>query len=81
MGTQMAEGPNMAADDSSVELRGTCPRDIVDVLDAVSQSKRVTRMELVNTILRSWAVAKLHEAQTVARVTRNTTLIRDRDDV
>ena len=71
----------MATDDSLVELRGTCPRDVVDVLDAVSQAKRVTRMELVNTILRGWAVAKLHEAQTVSRVTRNSTLAQVREDV
>lgn len=54
-----------------VELRGDIPRDVADVLDAVSQAKRIPRMELVNSILQGWADEKLHEAILVVRVTRS----------
>lgn len=54
-----------------VELRGDIPRDVADVLDAVSQAKRIPRMELVNSILQGWADEKLHEATLVVRVTRS----------
>jgi hypothetical protein len=56
--------------DNHVELRGMLPRDVVDVLDAVSAAKRMTRIELVARILASWAGAKHHEAMLVHRVTR-----------
>jgi len=46
-------------------------RDVADVLDAVSQAKRIPRMELVNSILQGWADEKLHEAILVVRVTRS----------
>jgi hypothetical protein len=59
----------MADNTPPVELRGNCPRDIVDVLDAVSQSRRSTRMELVNQILREWVDGKLLEAELIRRVT------------
>lgn len=59
----------MAVDDA-VELRGPCPRTVVDVVDAVSQAKRITRMELVNQILQEWADAKLHEATLIQRLAR-----------
>lgn len=61
----------MAKDDDSIELRGNCPRLIVDVLDAVSQSRRMTRTELVNEVLKGWARGVLHTANVVQRVTRN----------
>lgn len=54
-----------------VELRGDIPRDVADVLDAVSQARRVSRMELVTSVLQEWADAKLHEATLVVRVTRS----------
>lgn len=57
-------------DTLSVELRGECPRLTVDVLDAVSGSRRITRTELVNQIPGEWARQQLHEASLIARVTR-----------
>jgi hypothetical protein len=58
------------ADDTSVELRGPCPREIVDVLDAICMAKRITRTELVNRILKAWAVDRVHESMLVERLTR-----------
>jgi hypothetical protein len=58
----------MAQEDTTVELRGQCARQIVDVLDAVSQARRATRMELVNQILREWVDAKLAETELIRRV-------------
>lgn len=60
----------MAAPDDLVELRANCPRQIVDVLDAVSGARRITRTVLVLQILNKWAKEQLHEATVVARVTR-----------
>ncbi len=57
-------------DEPTTELRGPCPRAVVDVLDAVSQARRITRTELVNLILMKWADDKLHEAELIQRVTR-----------
>lgn len=51
-----------------VELRGDCPREIVDMLDAVSTAKRITRTDLVNRILADWARRKWHEAVSIQRV-------------
>lgn len=53
-----------------VELRGDIEREIVDVLDAVSSHLRITRMELVEKVLRRWADDKLHESRLVVRVSR-----------
>ena len=61
----------MSDDDLSVELRGMCPREVVDVLDAVSQAKRISRMELVNRILGEWRDQKVHESSLIHRVTRS----------
>jgi hypothetical protein len=58
------------ARDSQVELRGMLSREVVDVLDAVSSAKRMTRIELVSRILADWAGRKHHEAMLVHRVTR-----------
>lgn len=38
-----------------VELRGPCPKRVVDLLDAVSLARSRTRMQLVNEILSEWA--------------------------
>jgi hypothetical protein len=62
-------------EDHHVELRGPCPREVVDVLDAWSQAKCLTRSQAVNQILREWAVRKLHEHSVFARVTRGNPLI------
>lgn len=58
----------MSANDGSVELRGQAPRLIVDVLDAISLSRRITRWELVNEILTAWADTTMKEATAVMRV-------------
>lgn len=57
-------------DDGDIELRGMCPRLIVDVLDAVSKSKRINRNELVIRILNSWVQEKLSEHTLIQRLTR-----------
>lgn len=59
-----------SSDALKVELRGDIPREVADVLDAVSQARRVPRFELVNSILRDWAEDKLHEATLIVRVSR-----------
>ena len=56
--------------DDAVELRGPCPRAIVDVLDAVSASRNLTRMQLVNEVLGEYARQRRHEWMVAARVLR-----------
>lgn len=55
-----------SADD--VELRGPCPRKVVDMLDAVSTARGLTRTQLVNEILGTWARREWHVATVVGRV-------------
>lgn len=57
-------------DEPKVELRGNINREIVDVLDAVSAHLRISRIELVEKILRRWADDKLHESRVVVNVMR-----------
>lgn len=64
----------MASPDD-VELRGPCPREVVDVIDAWSQAKRITRTEAVNHILRSWAKGRVHEHKIFARVLKGNPLL------
>ena len=71
----------MAEDDLVVELRGNCPREVVDVLDAVSQAKRISRMELVNRILCEWKDLKVHESNLIHRVTRSNGSVTESDGV
>lgn len=54
----------------TVELRGPCPKDTVDVIDAVAHAKRLDRTSMVNRILAEWAEQKLLESQCIQRVTR-----------
>lgn len=63
------------ADETTVELRGPCPREIVDVIDAWSHAKRITRTEAVNHILRAWALEKMHEHMVLARGTKGNPLL------
>lgn len=56
------------SDPSPVEIRGMAPRLIVDVLDAISITRRITRWELVNSILNDWADDRMREATAVMRV-------------
>lgn len=53
---------------SVLELRGDCPRRIVDVLDAVSMARNISRTALVNEVLGAFAEKVVHEASLVARV-------------
>jgi hypothetical protein len=52
------------------ELRGNCPRLTVDVLDAVSGARGMSRIDLVNELLGEWAARQLHEASLIHKVTR-----------
>lgn len=54
----------------TVELRGPCPKDTVDVIDAVAHAKRLDRTSMVNRILAEWAEQKLLESQCIKRVMR-----------
>lgn len=59
----------MSAPKTSVELRCEVPKSAIDVLDAVSLTRRMTRAELVNEILAEYAEAKTREATAILRVT------------
>ena len=58
------------SDADLVELRGMCPREVVDVLDAVSVARRMSRIELTVEVLRRWADERIHEADAIRSVTR-----------
>ena len=45
----------------TAELRGDCPRHILNALDAVAIARDMTRTSLVNEILGEWAAKKRHE--------------------
>lgn len=53
----------------AIELRGSAPRTLVDVLDAVSNHRRVTRWELITEILERWADDRMAETTAILRVT------------
>lgn len=55
---------------SDVELRGPAPREVVDVIDAISSARRQSRMELVNEVLAAWSADRKREAEAIQRVTR-----------
>jgi len=55
--------------DANIELRGQAPKSLVDVLDAVSSHRRITRWELIAEILERWADDKLAETTAILRVT------------
>lgn len=58
------------ANELNVELRGMCPRETVDVIDAVSAARRMSRTDLINDILASWVVDRMNESMLIQRVTR-----------
>ena len=62
-----------------VELRGEYPKDLIDVIDAVSAAKRISRTELVGLVLAEWAEKKVHEATLIHRVTRGNPVWTDSD--
>ncbi len=51
-----------------VELRGMAPRRLVDLLDAVSCSRRVSRQDILVQVLSRWADEITHEALSIVRV-------------
>lgn len=53
---------------TTAELRGDCPRITINVLDAVSMARDMTRTALVNEILGEWAKKKLHESSLIQRL-------------
>lgn len=59
----------MSSSDDSEELRGRAPKTIVDVLDAVSTHRRLSRWQLVLEVLTQWADDRQCEAIAIARVT------------
>lgn len=62
---------DMATSDSGspIELRGQAPRTLVDVLDAVSAHRRITRWELITQVLEEWADDRMRETTAIIRVT------------
>lgn len=54
-----------------VELRGDIERDLVDFLDVVSSTRRQSRMELVEAILKEWVDSKVHESRVVTRLAQS----------
>jgi hypothetical protein len=58
------------SDDRSdrVELHGMAPRRIVDLLDAVSCSRRLSRQDILVQVLTKWADEITHEALSIVRV-------------
>lgn len=54
----------------AIELRGTCPRETVDVLDAVSAARGMSRIQIVNEVLGEWARQQMHVANVLQRVLR-----------
>jgi hypothetical protein len=63
-----ADAPMLSRSEPTAELRGECPRKILNVLDAVSMARDKTRIGLVNEILGAWAEKVLHETMLVQRV-------------
>lgn len=58
-----------STDSNTTELRGECPKQTINVLDAVSMARDLTRTALVNEILGEWAAKKLHESILIQRIT------------
>lgn len=51
-----------------VELRGMAPRRIVDLLDAISCSRRLSRQDILVQVLSRWADEITREAASIMRV-------------
>ena len=54
----------------NTELRGPCPKHIVDVLDAISMSKRMSRNDLINEILSIYVETRIHETSLLVSIAR-----------
>lgn len=63
-------GSSSMASSETAEVRGPCAKDTVDVLDAISMARGLTRMQLVNEILGEWARMRRHELNVVSKVLR-----------
>lgn len=61
----------------TVELRGPCDREIVDVLDAHANARGLTRTQMVNAVLGEWARDRIHESTVLLRVLRINPLVAD----
>lgn len=61
----------MAGERESVELRTDLPREVADVVDAISVAQRLTRGQLVVRILSEWAQQRMHEHSVLSRVVRS----------
>lgn len=60
----------MADTQNTVDIRGDCPRHIVDVIDAISLARRQkNRFELIVEILEDWYQQQMREVVAVQRVT------------
>jgi hypothetical protein len=71
----LAETPAFArgGTELTTELRGECPRWIVEVIDAVALARggpgaNIHRATIVNEVLAEWAEKKRHEAMLVHRI-------------
>lgn len=51
-----------------IELRGMAPRRLVDLLDAVSISRKTSRQEILVQVLSKWADEITDEALSIVRV-------------
>lgn len=60
---------------SEVELRGLCPKEVVDFIDAYSNVKRISRIEAVNRILLAWARGEAHRHNLYAAALKNNPLL------
>ena len=60
----------MASPNDSAELRTDCPKSVIDILDAVSLSQRLTRGQLVVRVLSEWADQRHREASLIAKLVR-----------
>ena len=62
----------------TIELRGPCPKDIIDVLDAYSMARGLNRTQLVNDILGKWADGVLHETSVMLSVARGNPVLAEK---
>ncbi len=71
--------PTTGAPDEPVDMRGTTPRAIVDVIDAIAHARRVDRFTIINDILLRHCRQVAHEATIVMRVTGGNPRVMDSD--
>lgn len=57
------------SDAHAVELRGMIPREVADVLDAISVARRMSRIELATEVLAHYAKEQVHVARVLVAVT------------